>query len=417
MGPQGDLPLPLEVFLFAGGLILVVAFAVVATRQPQDRPEEVTAESLERPMERPSRAAEIIGVGGLVLVVVAGIAGVDNPSRNLAPVLVNVLFWLGLPLAEIVFGDLYASLNPWRALAQWTGLGEAATRPKMERLGVWPAAIGYLVFVWLQVVSPLRGMAAALGWGAVGLTVGLLGLAAVAGRERALRIADPFTTYNAMAGGISPLGKDESGGRKRGWLDPLTRMASPPGLGGFVAVMIGAVLWDGFSFTPWWLGMMGNAAGSVALGTLGLLTMSALVLVALYLASRSAARREFPASTMTRVFAPALAPLALAATLGHHLPVLLFEGQFLLSTISDPLGMGWDLFGTVDHKIAFFATPATLWWFQAAGFVGGGIASLAVVHRRMALLDPQGDTVRREYGMLLLIVTLTLAVMTVTALA
>ena len=79
--------------------------------------------------------------------------------------------------------------------------------------------------------------------------------------------------------------------------------------------------------------------------------------------------------------------------------------------------MGWDLFGTADHKIAFFTTPATLWWVQAAGFVAGGIASLVVVHRRMAVLDPPGDTVRREYGMLLLMVTLTLAVMTVTALA
>ncbi len=117
---------------------------------------------------------------------------------------------------------------------------------------------------------------------------------------------------------------------------------------------------------------------------------------------------------MLTLLAPALAPLALAATLGHHLPVLLFEGQLLFSAISDPMGLGWDLFGTADHKIAFFATPATLWWFQAAGFVAGGVASIIVVHRRMKSLG--SDAVGREYGMLLLMVTLTLAVMTVTAL-
>ena len=411
MGPQGDLPLPLEVFLFAAGVILVVAFAVVVTRRVPERSEETANGTTRRPVEWPSRAAAVVGVAGLVVVVVAGIAGVDNPSRNLAPVLINVLFWLGLPLVEIVFGDLYASLNPWRTLARWTGLGE--TEKPYPRVGIWPASIGYLVFVWFQVVSPLRGRATTIGWAAVALTVGLLGLASIAGRETALRLADPFTTYNGLAGAMSPLGRVPDGLRKRGWSDRLTRMSSSPGLAGFIAVMIGAVLWDGFSFSPWWLGTMGNAAGSLWLGTLGLVTASALVLAAMYLASRSAG--NLPGPTMLEALAPALAPLALAATLGHHLPVLLFEGQLLLSTISDPLGLGWDLFGTADHKIVFFAEPATLWWFQAAGFVAGGIASIVVVHRRMISLGI--DALRREYGMLLLMVTLTLAVMTVTALA
>ena len=410
MGPQGDLPLPLEVFVFGAGLILVAAFAVVVSRPGPDRPEEPDEAISGRPFGRPSRAAGVIGVAGLVLVVVVGIAGVDNPSRNLVPVLVNVLFWLGLPLVEIVFGDLYAALNPWRTLARWTGLGEKES--PAGGIGIWPATIAYLVFVWFQVVSPLRGRATAIGWGAVALTLGLLGLAAVAGRETSLRMADPFTTYNGLAGAISPLGTATDAGRKRVWLDKLTRMASPPGLAGFVAVMIGAVLWDGFSFTPWWLGTMGNAAGALWLGTLGLLITSALVLAVMYLAARAGGGR--PGRSMLKVLAPALAPLALATTLGHYLPVLLFEGQLLFSTISDPLGLGWDLFGTADHKIAFFAPPATLWWIQAAGFVAGGIASIVLVHRRMRSLG--SDAVGREYGMLLLMVTLTLAVMTVTAL-
>ncbi len=410
MGPQGDLPLPLEVFLFGAGLILVAAFAVVVTRRASDVGDGPEVGIPERPVRRPSRVAPVIGVVGLVLVIVTGIAGVDNPSRNMAPVLVNVLFWLGLPLVEIVFGDLYASLNPWRALARWTGLGEVE-RPR-PGLGIWPATIGYLVFVWFQVVSPLRGMATAIGWATAAFTLALLWLAAVTGRETAVRMADPFTTYNGFAGAISPLGTDADGGRKGGWLHPLARMASPPGMAGFVAVMIGAVLWDGLSFTPWWLGTMGNAAGSIWLGSVGLIATSALVLAAMNLASRS-----IPGRSPLRDLAPALAPLALAATLGHHLPVLLFEGQLLFSTVSDPLGMGWDLFGTADQKIAFFATPATLWWFQASGFIAGGIASIIVAHRRVGSLELSGDTVRREYGMLLLMVTLTLAVMTVTALA
>ena len=353
MGPQGDLPLPLEVFLFAAGLILVVAFAVVATRQPQDRPEEVTAESLERPMERPSRAAEIIGVGGLVLVVVAGIAGVDNPSRNLAPVLVNVLFWLGLPL-EIVFGDLYASLNPWRALAQWTGLGEAATRPKWSasafgRLpsGTW-SLCGYR---WC-----LRSGAWRRPSGGGGRAHRCAARVGCGRRPReALRIADPFTTYNAMAGGISPLGKDESGGRK-GVARPadthgiatgswrIRRGDDRSGVVGWVLLHPVVVGDDGQRrrLSGTWDAGVVDHVGSCVGGAIPRI--------------RLCRPQRVPSLDDDQGLCPGAGAIGPGGDARPPPPVLLFEGQLLLSTISDPLGVGWDLFGTADHKIAFFAT-------------------------------------------------------------
>ena len=49
----------------------------------------------------------------------------------------------------------------------------------------------------------------------------------------------------------------------------------------------------------------------------------------------------------------ALVPLAIGWFIAHDLTLLLFEGQNFLALLSDPLGRGWDLFGTIDRTIDY----------------------------------------------------------------
>ena len=360
-------------------------------------------------------ALEIIGVGGLVLVVVAGIAGVDNPSRNLAPVLVNVLFWLGLPLAEIVFGDLYASLNPWRALAQWTGLGERRPGPKWSasafgRLpsGTW-SLCGYR---WCLRSGAWRRPSG--GGGRTHRCAARVGC----GRRPRESPSDRRPLYHLQRDGRGHLTARQ--GRERRAKEGVARPADTHGIatgswrirrGDDRSGVVGWVL-----LHPVVVGDDGQRRRLSRTWDAGVVDHVGSCVGGAIPRIRLCRPQRVPSLDDDQGLCPGAGAIGPGGDARPPPPVLLFEGQLLLSTISDPLGVGWDLFGTADHKIAFFATPATLWWFQAAGFVSGGIASLVVVHRRMALLDPRGDTVRREYGMLLLMVTLTLAVMTVTAL-
>lgn len=55
----------------------------------------------------------IIGVALFLVMVLAGIAGSQIPSLNLAPTAVFVLFWVGLPVLSALLGDVYALLSPW----------------------------------------------------------------------------------------------------------------------------------------------------------------------------------------------------------------------------------------------------------------------------------------------------------------
>src|SRR5581483_7147791 len=92
--------------------------------------------------------AGAVGIASFGLVVYAGVAGEQTqPTQNLAPIAVFVLFWVGIPIASFLFGDVFRAFNPWRAVARaaaWlcSRLGVRGPRPLRypQWLGQWPAA-------------------------------------------------------------------------------------------------------------------------------------------------------------------------------------------------------------------------------------------------------------------------------------
>src|SRR4051794_41867158 len=71
------------------------------------------------------RALELVlGLVGLFVFVVAvwaGLFGTDTQSENFAPTAVYVLFWVGVPVLSLLFGDVWQFLSPWRAVGRATG--------------------------------------------------------------------------------------------------------------------------------------------------------------------------------------------------------------------------------------------------------------------------------------------------------
>ena len=91
------------------------------------------------------------------------------------------------------------------------------------------------------------------------------------------------------------------------------------------------------------------------------------------------------------------------------------QGQQLVAAISDPFGLGWDLFGTADRRVEFFiATGEPIWYFQLASIVGGTVLGVALAHDR-ALADFGDDATRPRYAMLLMMVAFTALGLTILA--
>ena len=167
------------------------------------------------------RALEVLlgalGLAVFFITVYAGIAGTDGQSENLAPTMVYVVFWVGVPFASLLFGNVFAVLSPWRALGRATGwiagrFGEAPEPLEYpERLGRIPAAAGIFGFAicelcWASATEP-GPLAILMLLYFVAMLVGM----SLYGVEAWTRNADAFGVLFGLIGALAPLGRRADG--------------------------------------------------------------------------------------------------------------------------------------------------------------------------------------------------------------
>ena len=422
LAQRADLPIPEWLFGWAAAIVLVVSFAGLAVLWPTPR--------LQRPGWRPlpgglggvlgSRPVEVlcaaVGVGLLVVAILAGYLGHDSALDNFAPTFILVDFWVGMVFVSVLFGDVFRAFSPWRAI-RLPGI-----RPYPERWGRYPAAIALLGFTWVELVSEWSDAPRNLTTAAVVYTVYTLAMQAVFGTQTWTRRGEAFAVYFNL---FSRLSIWETRDRVIGLRPPLgglPRLDTPPGTVLFVVVMIGSVTFDGFSQGKLWSdfsvdladaldGIVGLDAAPKVVGTLGLLAAVA-VIGGFYRLGIDGARSvggDIDAPELRRAFVHTLVPIALVYVVAHYLTLLLFQGQATFYLGSDPFGQGWDIFGTADRAIDYtYLSQNATWYVQVAVVVLGHVAALTLAHdRALALYREPRLAVRSQYWMLAVMVGFT----------
>ena len=127
---------------------------------------------------------------------------------NFAPTFIMITSGSGSCSLSILFGDVFRAFNPWRAIGRATGalVGRRAParRPYPERLGRWPAAVGLLVFTWIELgrrAGPTRRRRSSPP--SLGYTVVTLAAQAVWGVETWTRRGEAFSVYFNLFSRIS----------------------------------------------------------------------------------------------------------------------------------------------------------------------------------------------------------------------
>ena len=141
---RADLPIPGAMFGVAAAAVLVLSFVALATLWSRPRLQELHERRLFR---LPVAVDVVVGALGLVVFAItayAGLAGSDLQRDNLAPTMVYVGFWVGVPLASLVFGDVWRLLSPWRALGRGVGwiagrAGGGDCRSRCRTRSAWAA--------------------------------------------------------------------------------------------------------------------------------------------------------------------------------------------------------------------------------------------------------------------------------------
>jgi hypothetical protein len=105
---------------------------------------------------------------------------------------------------------------------------------------------------------------------------------------------------------------------------------------------------------------------------------------------------------LRRRFVHTLVPIAMVYVAAHYLTYLLFQGQAMAYLASDPIGRGWDLFGTASSAIDYsLISQDGTWYAQVAFVVAGHVAALVLAHDRALSLYARAETaVRSQYWML-----------------
>ena len=140
------------------------------------------------------------------------LVGQDN-ANNPVPYVVYVWVWVGLAFLSMVFGGFWRLVNPVRWMRRGL-LAAARIDDDFElapyRLGYWPAALGLLAFVWLELLAPDNADLPTLRIAVLGYLLVSLVLALTFGRGY-LRFGDPFTAWSSLYGSLSPLGRRADG--------------------------------------------------------------------------------------------------------------------------------------------------------------------------------------------------------------
>jgi len=438
-----DLPIPVWLFAWGASLVLIVSFFALSAGWRKPRFEDDRWRSLG---DRFSRVllgllAQVlcgaIGVFLLGLSIYAGLHGTVAPDRNFALTFLFVTCWLGFALFSVILGDVFRPFNPWRAIGRLLGgafSAIAGQRPAHLRypagLGRWPAAIGLLAFVWLEVVyGGTGGVAVDLSPDAVALAALLyslytLAMMAVFGVEEWCRTGEVFSVYFGMFSRLGSFGTKEGRLGRRLPLAASTSWATVPGSAAVVVASIAATSFDGAQEGAFkdgiiqvfeWLADAGfSLTTSLRLSAtiFMLLCFAGVGLVYLIGVRGMSSVRGAPSFAKLRSgFAHTLIPIAFAYLVAHYFSSFVFQEQAQFTfLLSDPLGTGsTDLFGTASSGIDYGVLSAnTTWYVQVAALVIGHVAGLTLAHdRATAYWGDYRQAARSQYWMLAVMVAFT----------
>jgi hypothetical protein len=387
-----DASLPLGVYLGGAALAVAlsfgIAFAYSGRWQPAPAP---PIRRVPRPVVLLLRVLGLLAWAWIVAQFVVG----GSSDAEVGTLFTWVYGWVGLAIVSALLGPIWEWLDPFATLhdiGAWvlrrlriTGRTPA---PYPDRLAAWPAAVGFAVFVWLELAYRAADMDVVV----VAYTlVALVGMT-VFGKDRWRGGGEVFTVWFGLLNRVARYvlaGPPSSGRVKRQHFpDGLLSRPWDPSLVALAAVATGAILYDGLSQTQLYFEVFGLPG--LAESTLLLAGFLAIIVATVLLVGRRVGMVAMGAG---------LVPISVGYLIAHYLTYLLGEGQRIVVAASDPLQQGWDLFGTAFFEPSTAWLPSSIVWsVMFLAVVGGHVlgawaghlrttpASRSDAHRRRAQL-------------------------------
>jgi hypothetical protein len=438
---RGDLPIPPWLFAWGAAIVLVVSFFALSAAWREPKFEEPRWRAIAPRLSRILLSWPFAAVCGLIgtfllgTVVYAGLNGTEAPDRNFALTFVFVTVWLGFPVLSVLVGDVFRVFSPWRFMGRLTGsLAKVCIRrpvphlPYPRRLGRWPAAVGLVAFVWLEIIYGSTGASVTLSPDVVAhatvvYSIYTFMMMALFGVERWNSRGEFFSVYFNMFSELSIFEvRDRKLGRRAAF-SGATSWARIPGSLAVVVSAIGVTTFDGAQEgalkdpIEWLQDSLGDLGFGITEAVRGADTVFLLLSIgfvaAIYLAGIRGMIRVPGApsfATLRERFAHTLVPIALAYLVAHYFSLFVFQVQAQFTfLLSDPLGNGSNIFGTANSGIDYTVLSASaVWYVQLGALVTGHVLGLVLAHDRAVFVwTDYRMAARSQYWMLAVMIAFT----------
>ena len=435
LGERYDLPLPLELYLFAAALVVGLSFLVpvALTRlNPNLEAARIPCLAIQPPPYARAVVVMVRAVAAVlfILLLAAGFFGSRSPFKNPLPVSVWIIGWVGIAYVSALLGNVWALINPWDnlfRLGEWIARRSAGgpLQPLLRYppwLEAWPALALFFVFAWMELVWPSRDQPVALASAILIYSVITWSGMALFGRRIWLENGEAFAVAFGLLARFAVIGRLDERGNRVVLRPPASGLlvGSPvePSIAAFALLMLATVTFDGLLETPLWAAINDQALATpfakrtaailgvqphTLLATVALI-MFPLLFAAIYLAvarlmalAVSAGASSTGTSDMARLFVLTVVPIAIAYHLSHYLSYMLIAGQFIIPIASDPFALGWNLFGTRLYLVDFSVIDARFVWYASlALIVAGHVIAVWLAHFQAARCLPDRRSAQRS---------------------
>ena len=473
-GDRYDLPVPLNWYLFGAGTVVALSFLFVSVfvRITSERRQFY---SLSIGSSLPFQLiifkgfiplAKSISVVLFLFLILGGFVGSQEPSQNIGPTLVWIILWVGLIYFNALVFNLWIVLNPWKNIYRLFYVLFTGSRSKLfysgkynypNSLKKWPALVLLFTFSWLEIVFPNSGSPVYISVLAINYSIltflGMYLFGPINWLSNGEFFSVTFRLLSKCAPVVVSVSSVEGCRDCSRCLDDqencfdceycfdqsntlskrfkLRKFAS--GLYDsravhlseifFVLMLLSSVTFDGFSETPTWANIVSlgiSFTGDLVnypvmlVSTVGLVSNFLIFVVAYFLAcfvASKAIASKYSTESISKILLYSLIPIAVGYHIAHYFSFLLIQGQSMIYLISDPMGLGWDLFQTSTYKVYVGIVNAKVAWFVGIfAILAGHITAVYASHYASLIkFSEYSLVIRAQRVMLIMMVAYTIA--------
>ena len=388
----GDLPIPFDMVLNSSALVILITFVYLKV----SRKESIVTPRQEVFNDKQNFIGKLFGIIILFLLVAPGIFGNESSKTSVAPLILWVFLWIGVPVLGLLFGDIYLKFNPLNLFSLKSNKPES----------VYFACILFIGLTWFELVWKEPG-------NPLNITIVLITLFVCVNLlryflKKSLIEVDPLLLLHYL---YSKLKLFNSRPYFRSLLDNIGNLAKLKGIEYFVLLMIGTVTYDGLRETTFWYNQFGSRTDDMGFSTMMFLIMNLGTILFYRFACFFAIKvggSDLKLNHVSNLFGHTMLPIAFAYHVTHYLTLLLFESQTFFYRFNDPIGIGMNILNVEEPTINYFIEPLVIWGIQVAVTLLGHMLSVVLAHDLAVKLFGHQQSDKTQYIFLFITVALTL---------